>query len=136
MAGILVLASCEQKKEENQNTSPKEPLQVYTPSEMALLMEQMYTHNLQQKHKIENGEDLGEYPKNINKIFEAKFTDPTDNDDFFQDHARIYIEYQKEIYDSEQPAKAHNAMIDACIQCHEVKCGGPITRIKKLYIAQ
>lgn len=136
LIGILVFTSCQKKVEESQNTEPKEALEAYNPSEMAMLMEQMYAYNLQLKHQIANAEDLGEYPANFDKIFTAEFTDPTDNDDFFQENAKIYIEMQKEIYQSKNPIEAHNKMVDACIQCHQVKCGGPITRIKKLYISQ
>lgn len=137
LLGISVLLfSCQNKvTEEQENTEPKEPLELYIPSEMALLMEQMYTHNLQLKHQITNDGELGEYPEQFDKIHTAEFTDPTDNDSFFQEHAQIYIEYQKDIYQSDHPEKAFNQMVDACIQCHQVKCGGPITRIKKLYIS-
>ena len=138
LLGISVLLfSCQNKvTEEQEKTEPKEPLELYIPSEMALLMEQMYTHNLQLKHQITNDGELGEYPEQFDKIHTAEFTDPTDNDSFFQEQAQIYIEYQKDIYQSDNPEKAFNQMVDACIQCHQVKCGGPITRIKKLYISR
>src|SRR5690606_1453195 len=135
LIGILVFTSCQTKTAENQNTEPKEALEMYEPSEMAMLMEQMYAHNLQLQQLIKNKEDLGNFPTDFNKIFIAGFTDASDNDIFFQDNAKIYIELQKDIYQSENPAKAFNKMVDACIRCHQVKCGGPITRIKKLYIS-
>src|SRR5690606_1418930 len=109
-----------------QNTEPKEALEMYEPSEMAMLMEQMYAHNLQLKQLISDNEKLGEHPIELNKIYTAHFTDPTDNDDFFQEKAQIYVELQTEIYESENPAEAYNKMVDACIQCHQVKCSGPI----------
>ena len=58
-----------------------------------------------------------------------------ENDDFFKQHASEFIKSQEEIYKDPKNAKEHfNASIDACVKCHEVKCGGPIVRIKKLYI--
>ena len=136
LIGILVFTSCQKKVEENQNTEPKEALEMYEPSEMAMLMEQMYAHNLQLKQLISDNEKLGKLPVELDKIYTAHFTDPTDNDDFFQENAQIYVELQTEIYESKNPVEAYNKMVDACIQCHQVKCSGPISRIKKLYISR
>jgi cytochrome c553 len=39
------------------------------------------------------------------------------------------------IYKDPKNAKQHfNEGINACVSCHQVKCGGPIPKIKKLYI--
>ena len=49
----------------------------------------------------------------------------------------LFLETQKDIYkqkDEVSQKKSFNKMVDACIQCHEVKCQGPIDRIQKLYI--
>ena len=54
---------------------------------------------------------------------------------FFKEQANNFIAAQEQIYQDPKNAEAHfNAGVDACIQCHEVKCAGPIARIKKLYI--
>jgi hypothetical protein len=59
----------------------------------------------------------------------------SDNDAFFQEQAATFIKAQELIYKDPQNAKKHfNEGVDACIQCHKQKCGGPIPRIKKLYI--
>ena len=53
----------------------------------------------------------------------------------FKDKAKEYITAQQLIYSDQKNATTHfNAGIDACIKCHENKCGGPVPRIKKLYI--
>ena len=53
----------------------------------------------------------------------------------FEEQAAKFIKAQELIYEDPKNAKEHfNNGIDACIQCHEVKCGGPIPKIKKLYI--
>ena len=42
---------------------------------------------------------------------------------------------QKLIYSDLTNAKKHfDEGVDACLNCHLKKCGGPIPRIKKLYI--
>lgn len=139
---VMAFSSCqkkETKETENKkdtaaacNTKEKE-FEMYTMSEMASLMEQMYVENGKVKKQIENGEKVGEFPEYYNKIFSAKFTDETENDAYFKTHAQKYIDAQKTLYKS--PSKeTFNAAVNACIACHEQKCGGPIVRIKKLYI--
>lgn len=139
---VIVFSSCHNKetnKTETKkdttaacNTKEKE-FEMYTMSEMASLMEQMYVENGKVKKQIENGEKVGEFPEYYNKIFSAKFTDETENDAYFKTHAQKYIDAQKALYKS--PSKeTFNAAVNVCIACHEQKCGGPIVRIKKLYI--
>jgi hypothetical protein len=144
---ILLLNSCQKKedkviKEEDKKAScsSKDTIkgknfEMYSMSEMAALMEQMYVENQRVKTKITNGETIGKFPDYFLKIHSAKFTDETDNDAFFKKNADLYIKAQKRIYDDPTNAKVHfNEGVDACIACHKNKCGGPIPKIKKLYI--
>ena len=135
---VFGLFSCQKKEEkaEKKCTSVKEKkLEMYEMSEMATLMEQMYVDNKRLKERIQKGDTIGTFPKHFLKIFTAKFTDETENDLFFKQKAKDYITAQQLIYSDPKNAKEHfNAVVDACIKCHESKCGGPIPRIKKLYI--
>ena len=70
-----------------------------------------------------------------NDMAKLPIKDITDKDAFFNEQAAKFIKAQELIYEDPKNAKEHfNNGIDACIQCHEVKCGGPIPKIKKLYI--
>ena len=90
---------------------------------------------MQIKNKIEKGEPVGNYPEFFNKIYTSKFTDSTDKDPFFDANAKAYIAAQKLIYsDAENVKQNFNAGVKACITCHQGKCGGPIPKIKKLFI--
>ena len=142
---FFVFYSC-QKKHESEvkvksvtkdsitNTKSKK-FEMYQMSEMAALMEQMYVYNLEVKKRIINGDTLGKFPKFFNKIYTSKFTTSDDNDFFFQENAKKYIAVQKLIYSDSINAKKHfNDGANACITCHQGKCGGPIPRIKKLFI--
>lgn len=136
---MLILAfSCQKKEEEKKVCPPKKEekkFEMYSMSEMAALMEQMYVENQNVKDKILKGKSLGKFPEYYLKIHKAKFTDESENDDFFKENAKLFIEAQKKIYSDPTNAKAnYNKGIDACIACHESKCGGPIPKIKKLYI--
>ncbi len=132
------LFSCQKKEEkaEKKSTSVKEKkLEMYEMSEMATLMEQMYVDNKRLKERIQKGDTIGTFPEHFLKIFTAKFTDETENDLFFKQKAKDYITAQQLIYSDPKNAKEHfNTGVDACLKCHESKCGGPIPRIKKLYI--
>lgn len=138
-ASSLTLVSCqkkEQKVEEKKCSPVKEKkLEMYEMSEMAALMEQMYVENKRLKERIQNGDTIGTFPKYFLKIHTAKFTDETDNDLFFKVKAKEYIAAQQLIYSNPKNAKENfNAGVDACMKCHENKCGGPIPRIRKLFI--
>lgn len=125
-----------ENKEACSNDSVKEKkFEMYEMSEMASLMEQMYAHNQQLRLRIVKGDTIGKFPEFFNKIYTAKFTTPSDNDAFFKENADKYIAAQKLIYsDTENVKENFNKGVDACVTCHQGKCGGPIPRIKKLYI--
>ena len=108
---------------------------MYEMSEMSTLMEQMYVDNQRLKQRIQNGDTIGVFPNHFLKIHKAVMTDPNENDAFFKEQAAQFIKAQELIYKDPKHAKEHfNEGVNACIKCHEVKCGGPIPRIKKLYI--
>ena len=135
---LLVLIGCAQKEAKQECKLPKKKvLTMYKMSEMSALMEQMYAENQQLKARILKGEKIGEFPNHFLKIHQAVMTDSTENDAFFKEQAHDFITAQEQIYQDPKNAQAHfNAGVDACIQCHQVKCAGPISRIKKLYIKQ
>lgn len=133
----ILFLSCNSNKSEEKKENcekPKEEFQMYEASEMATLMEQMYVHNAQLREKIIKNDSLGKLPKYFSKISKATMTKGKERDDFFNEKAPIFMKAQSEIYTSEKAKESFNTMVDACISCHEVKCGGPIERIKKLYI--
>jgi hypothetical protein len=122
-------------KQENKSCHKKKQFDMYQMSEMASLMEEMYAYNMIIKTRIIKGDTLGKFPVFFNTIYTAKFTTPSDNDSFFKQNAQKYIEAQKLIYNNSKNSKSNfNKGVDACITCHQGKCGGPIPRIKKLYI--
>lgn len=141
LALIFGLFSCQKKEEKpKQEQCPptkEKKLEMYQMSEMAALMEQMYVDNQRVKENIKKGEPIGKFPEHYMKIYSAKFTDETDNDLFFKEKAGEYIAAQRLLYsDPKNVTKNFNAAVDACITCHESKCGGPIQRIMKLYIKE
>lgn len=121
-------------KSEELLSEDKDDFNMYEMSEMAVLMEQMYVDNERLKARILNKDTLGKFPMHFLVIEKAKFTKGKKRDAFFTEQADKFIAKQMEIYTTKDTIKTFNAMVDQCIACHEVKCGGPIARIKKLYI--
>lgn len=134
---VIFFYSCNSKKEEikDKTVDNSEEFEMYQMSEMAALMEQMYVDNERLKERIIKGDTVGQFPQHFTKIHEAVLTDETDKDAFFKEQAAKFIKAQELIYEDPKNAKEHfNNGVNACIECHQVKCGGPIPRIKKLYI--
>jgi cytochrome c553 len=139
---FFTLVGCQQSKETSKEESStakdsvgKKTFEMYEMSEMALLMEQMYVDNQRLKARLEKGEPAGEFPSHFAKIHSAIMTDSTENDDFFKKQAKVFLDAQQLIYKDPENAKTHYSnAIQACISCHEVKCSGPIVRIKKLLL--
>lgn len=146
LLSVLTIAGCKKEAEKTVEASAKKDsavgakpkgkeFKMYELTEMAALMERMYAENSQLKQRIVNGDTLGKFPKDYLKIHSAAMTDEGDNDAFFKENAANFIKAQQGIYTDPTAAKANfNTMVDACIKCHESKCGGPIQRIQKLYI--
>jgi hypothetical protein len=137
----LSVISCQKKEldaaEEKCAPKAEKKLEMYQMSEMAALMEQMYVDNKRLKERIQKGDTIGQFPQHFLRIHEAVMTDESDNDAFFKEQAAKFIKAQEMIYKDPKNAKEHfNTGVDACIQCHQQKCGGPIPRIKKLYIKE
>ncbi len=141
--GLLVFVGCQDTKPTEQTskevtiTNPeKSSFKMYDVSEMAALMERMYADNKRIKEKIEQGEtQFGSLSEDYLQIYSAKFTDPSDLDDFFTEHAKMFLEAQELVYTDAANVKTNfNKMVNSCIECHHKKCSGPIERIKKLYI--
>jgi hypothetical protein len=111
---------------------------MYVPSEMANLMNEMYAHNLKVKQEIIDGKQPTEFPLEFLKIHSAEFTKgKKGRNDTFESFSKLFIENQKEIYnkDSEIDMKdRYNNSINLCISCHQTECTGPIPKIKKLLI--
>jgi len=132
---LLALACNKEKK--TVEKKPEKKFEMYQLSEMAMVMEQMYVENQRLKNHIIANDSVGQYPTFFDKINTSKTTAPDQFDDFFKQQSALFIDIQKDIYiqkDQTSQKKAFNKMVDACIQCHDVKCQGPIDRIQKLYI--
>lgn len=69
------------------------------------------------------------------KFYLSEPTDPNVLEPKFFENAKIYRDaYFALMNESNNQVKAYNAMIGACINCHQSYCSGPLKRIRKLPI--
>lgn len=132
--------SCEKKDENPQEVKPKSSFsQVYELSEMAQLMEDMYTDLEKIRPNVLENQPIGTLPINLLKIHKAKMTNKFERTYEFDRFANLLIETQKQLYDSPIDGKRktlYNNVVQTCLTCHKspVGCDGPIPRIERLLI--
>ena len=129
LAIFLVSCNTSSKKEKN-----NEELVMYNPSELTLLMEEIYVGNEKLKQEIINGKITSSFSDDFLKIHSAVMTAQFERDDTFKILADNFIKSQQLIYSSTNAAiakKNFNTSINLCVACHQNTCTGPIPRIKK-----
>lgn len=137
---LVLLFGCNKKPDSSEcesesKTKSDKKFEMYQMSEMAALMESMYIENQKLKERIKKGDTVGKFPSHFLQIHKAVMTDETEKDAFFKEQSALFIKAQELIYEDPKNAKQHfNDGVNACVRCHEVKCGGPLPKIKKLYI--
>lgn len=106
-------------------------------SELAILMREMAAITDSLKSDMEHHREIRSMPENLSTILTAKKTDETIDKNIFTPLAQDYLDRVKDFYAApinDARAEKYNDMVRACVGCHENFCGGPIKRIKKLYI--
>lgn len=141
---ILITLSCIlafgcKEKQDNLQSAENEKIvyDMYEPSEMANLMNEMYAHNLKVKQDILAGNIPTEFPLDFLKIHSAEMSEFKERNEIFQSFSKLFIEAEKEIYNLESDVPLDdrfNRMVNLCVSCHTTECTGPIPRIKKLLI--
>ena len=104
-------------------------------SEMAQLMLDMHANLDEVQMKIKNGEALGSYPEEFDKVIDAEMTDESMRSESWENFANALIESEKALYKAapEAQEQAYKNVVNSCLACHtSVGCSGPIPKIKKL----
>jgi cytochrome c556 len=133
---IPFLFFCTQKEEASCVKHEQEKSVMYIPSELALLMKDMYKVNEKWKAEIEKGNIPKDFPIEHKKILTAKSSNARAESDFYKSMALVYLNNVEWVTqaDTSNVKTKFNGMINTCISCHEQICQGPISRIKKLFI--
>ncbi len=134
---LISLFGCEIKKEDmNKQKEVKEEFVMYTPSEMTLLMRDMFVFQEASKKLIEKGALPKKFPERFKQIHTAELSDQFTHNTSFQNFTNLYFRNIENLDNStkESVKNNFNIAIQSCIACHKTTCTGPITRIKKLLI--
>lgn len=134
---LLLFVSCSSKVTQEKGLIKKDKLVMYSASELALLMEEMYQYNDSIKTLIENGIlPTQQFPDKFLKIHTAEMTSTFERNSIYESFAKTFVEYEKSINTStlENVKINFNNAINTCIACHQTSCTGPIPRIEKLLI--
>lgn len=134
---VLLSFGCNSTQKEVKST-PKKELVMAEVSEMAKLMNEMYAFNESIRQQIVDGNLNTNYPTNFDKIHTAVLTKSKVRGLDFEPFSKTFLDSEKEIFSDSQEdlTLRYNTAINACISCHEIKCVGPIPRIKKLLIKE
>ncbi|PIE49665.1 MAG: hypothetical protein CSA39_01545 [Flavobacteriales bacterium] len=127
---FLILHSCKDK------SRPTQDLIMHEPSEMALLMRQMYEYNKLVKQQIIAGDSLTDYPEDFKKIHTAVLTNPEEKDAEYDSLANVFLTFQNKAFNTKKDSVVYyfNKSVNACVTCHTTRCTGPIPKIKRLKI--
>ena len=105
---------------------------VYKPSELAEIMRGMY-NNMSTVGKLVNSEQ--EIPDSLllgyEAMLNAKATNPEEINEQFYGFANIWLAELKGFRETKD-IKSYNSVMNACVNCHQSFCPGPISKIKKL----
>jgi cytochrome c553 len=100
---------------------------------MALNMRHMAAQADSIKTKLKNGLKIDSLSHPFVPFYLSEPTDPTVLEPKFFDNAKLYrAAYVNLMSTNGDQVQAYNAMIGACINCHQSYCSGPLKRIRKL----
>jgi hypothetical protein len=117
------MAACTTIKDPN-NTKP-----------MALMMRLMAANADSMRSQLLRGEKLDSLKYPFIKFYLVEPTDPNVLEPKFFDNARLFQESYKALFaHPNESKKYYNLMINACVNCHESYCSGPLKRIRKFPI--
>lgn len=136
---VLFLFGCETEPGETDVLQKQETasLNPNGDSELALLMRAMADEFTAVKKVIEEGGEIGDI-SDFNSIYTAIPTKESMKENGFQAFAQAFLFSVDELKNSEpaQRSEAYKGVVNACMNCHEVSCHGPMRRIEKMYIPE
>ncbi len=138
---LLFVAGCGEEETVQNADSAKQacapkPVNPNGDSELAILMREMANWTDSCKATIVSGRIIPAKPEKLNTLHTAKRTDETIDVSLFNSMASLYQSKVSEFEKSNSANKTEmfNAMVGACVSCHENFCQGPLVRINKMLI--
>lgn len=105
---------------------------VHQPSELALLMREMYVNMTLAQEFLKEGESVPDsLLSGYQGIFTAEATNPRELTAEFEAFGKMWMN-AVDTLQANQDLDSYNAVMDACVNCHQTNCPGPIKKIKRL----
>ncbi len=107
-------------------------------SELALLMREMHTDGMKTKQQLLEGK-TPDISVKYEKLFTAKATEPAKvATPEYTAYATIYETAVKNFLERREnnQVEAYTTMVDACMNCHQQICPGPMVKIKRMYLSE
>jgi len=144
---FTALCSCQSKtnSEESMNhnhdatsQNQADPINPNGTSELAALMRQLADFAESNQRHLKNNEKPEPWPEDVNRLLTAKATDAEIKGPHYDAFAHDFIaatrRFNETADNTSESRLRHNAIVGACVSCHEQACAGPLGRIKKLYL--
>ena len=134
----LLLASCQNADPKASKAVPPSvdpPVQkshVYSPSDLALEMRDIYAKLKIVGHELKNNEPVTDsLLLGYERVLEVSGIEPADTNQSFQAFAQLWLG-RVGAFKAEKSEENYNAVMDGCVACHQERCPGPIPKIKRL----
>lgn len=144
VCGVILLSRCSNEADQKAIEKAKadslascvKPVNPNGDSELSVLMREMMTSAQSMKELVKQGSLPEQFPEAFLKIHTAKPTDSETKKESFDGFADNYISNLQTLYKSpkEELTNNYNAVINACVNCHQQHCPGPLKAINKLKI--
>lgn len=145
---ILHLGSCKPstKRDESNNSlkiidtvqTQADAINPNGTSELAALMRLLADFAETNRQRIENNHKPEPWGDEVNKLLRAQATDAEIKGPHYDAFAHDFIaatrRFNESVDNASESRLRHNAIVSACVSCHEQSCAGPMVRIKKLYV--
>jgi len=140
---IIIFQACQENtKPQTETPKPKDSTEACVPIKdpnnpkpMALMMRLMAANADSMRSQLLRGETLDSNQYAFIKFYLVEPTDPNVLEPQFFENARMFQSSYHELFKHpKEQKKYYNLMINACINCHESYCSGPLKRIRKFPI--
>lgn len=135
LAFLVSVFSCNHAKKGDSVEKEDFVYDMYEPSEMSVLMNEMFAYNEKLRQEISKGNVPTEFPSKFLNIHTAELSEFKSRNETFQAYSKLFIESQEAIFDANSNSdikERYNSAINLCVSCHTTECTGPIPKIKKL----
>ncbi len=134
---FILIYACNQHVDNNEKNNDNKNTEVIkdpnNPKPMALMMRALAKNCDSMKVKLNRGESVDSLTFPIMPFWSAEPTDSSVLEPLFFDNAKQFqMAYTKLMQSQKSQKENYTTLINACINCHNSYCSGPLKKIRKL----